>query len=81
MPQQDQSSDFRYGVGRGPVVDKVGGHPTDALSPTALKQFRDEIEAMDKAMRDWEPVADEAARKRQRRPPSSLKTTFSVLRG
>lgn len=49
-------------------VRAEGHHPADALSLTALNQFRGEIRAIDKAMREWEPVAEDATRKRPRGP-------------
>jgi hypothetical protein len=51
-----------------PVAEKVDGHPVDKLSPQGVKEFRAESRALDKAMKDWEPVAEDAARKRPRGP-------------
>lgn len=59
---------YRDGVGGAPVAVAVNGHNPDMLIPQGLKQFRAEIKALDKAMRDWEPETEDAARERARGP-------------
>jgi len=56
------------GTGWAPVAEKVNGHPVDKLSPQGVKQFPAESRALDKAMKSWEAVAEDAARKRPRGP-------------
>jgi hypothetical protein len=56
------------GTGYAPVTVKIQGHPVEKLSPKGQAQFRADITALDKAMKSWEPVAEDAARKRPRGP-------------
>jgi hypothetical protein len=59
---------YRDGVGFAPVTDLVKGHTVDTLTLTGKKQFQAEIKDLGRAMADWEPVAEDAARKRARGP-------------
>lgn len=59
---------YQPGVGYAPMMETVGGHQVEMLSQKGRDQFRGEIRAIDKAMKTWEPVVEEAPRKRSRGP-------------